>query len=134
MIHPEIRQFWSRLFFSFLRQKFRQYNSRTIRHRNFRFKILNRSCYRLSQVYIWFQVLRKKAVKRPKNRNHMRHHKYRTIRRGDFWLEKSIGLNTVYLRYTSHFKFCLHKWIRDQKLPNVFVIIPPELYITSTFG
>ena len=40
--------------FSFLRQKFRQYNSRTIRHRYFQFKTLNRSCYRLTQVNIWF--------------------------------------------------------------------------------
>ena len=127
MIHPEIRRFWWRYFFYFFIfcQIIRHYNSRTIRHRDFRFKTLNRSCYRLPQVNIWFQVLRKKEVKRPKNHKNIRHHKYKTIRRRDFWFEILIGLNTVYLRYISDFKFCLHKWIRNQKLPNVFVIIPP---------
>ena len=40
--------------FSFFRQIFRQYNSRTIRHRDFQFKTLNRSCNRLPHVNIWF--------------------------------------------------------------------------------
>ena len=100
--------------FSFFHQIFRQYNSRTIRHRHFRFKTLNRSCYRLPQVNIWFQVLRTEAVKRQKTAII-----YATISLelyvADFWFEILIGVNTVYLRYISDFKFCAQKWIRGQK-------------------
>ena len=121
IIHPEIRRFLWRYFFwffSFLRKIFRQYNSRTIRHIDFRFKTLNRSCYHLPQVNIWFYVLRTKAVKRPKNFQHIRHYKSRTIRCRDFWFETLIGPNTVYLRYISDFKFYAQKRIRGQKTAN----------------